>query len=128
MLFCTFVCITARYNISVYMTICLTMLLLLLLLHMFNCCFYRCQLRLFSVIVDPDDNPSQVERDVREYLEQVRMSNLFILFCSTSMKPVAVLIRSSSAVITAVQQTYRIHTYYMIRHNIDACHCSYYFW
>ncbi|KAG5186000.1 amino acid permease-domain-containing protein [Tribonema minus] len=34
----------------------------------------RCQLRLFSVIVDPADNPRRVEHDVREYLEQVRIN------------------------------------------------------
>ncbi|CBJ29869.1 conserved unknown protein [Ectocarpus siliculosus] len=33
----------------------------------------RCSLRLFSVIVDPKDNPEQVEMDVREYLDQVRI-------------------------------------------------------
>ncbi|CAM9974315.1 unnamed protein product [Discosporangium mesarthrocarpum] len=33
----------------------------------------RCSLRLFSVIVNPNDKPSQVERDVREYLDQVRI-------------------------------------------------------
>ena len=31
----------------------------------------RCRLRLFSVIVDPRDDPRQVERDVRQYLEEV---------------------------------------------------------
>eukprot|EP00612_Vaucheria_litorea_P007181 CAMPEP_0171472000 /NCGR_PEP_ID=MMETSP0946-20130122/1029_1 /TAXON_ID=109269 /ORGANISM="Vaucheria litorea, Strain CCMP2940" /LENGTH=935 /DNA_ID=CAMNT_0012001577 /DNA_START=34 /DNA_END=2837 /DNA_ORIENTATION=+ len=34
----------------------------------------RCRLRLFSVIVDPNDDPQKVERDVREYLDQVRIS------------------------------------------------------
>lgn len=39
----------------------------------------RCQLRLFSVIVDPSDNPRQVERDVREYLEQVQTLHWIVL-------------------------------------------------
>ncbi|KAG5188265.1 amino acid permease-domain-containing protein [Tribonema minus] len=50
--------------------------LLLLVPHLLSLhpVWSSCVLRLFNVIVDPKDDPRQVEQDVRNYLEQVRIS------------------------------------------------------